>query len=51
MNDELTWDDVTFEIKDKVKKFIPNCEIDTVETQPTGEEGEGLEVKIRYSVK
>ena len=51
MNDELTWDDVTFEIKDKVKKFIQNCEIDTVETQPTGEEGEGLEVKIRYSVK
>lgn len=50
-NDKLTWDDIIFEIKNKVQTFIPNCEIENVETAPTGENSDGLEVKIKYSVK
>ena len=50
MNDKITWDDVIFAIKDKVKRFIPNCEVQDVVTTPVGEELEGLEVKINYSV-
>lgn len=51
MNDKITWDDIIFEIKDKVKKYIPNCEVQDVTTTPFGENGENLEVKIQYTVK
>lgn len=51
MNDRITWDDVIFEVKDKVKRFIPNCEVEDVVTTPVGEELDGLEVKILYTVK
>ena len=51
MNDQLTWDDIILEIKDKVKKFISNCEVQDVTTVPFGENGENLEVKIQYTLK
>jgi hypothetical protein len=51
MNDKITWDDIIFEIKDKVKKYISNCEVQDVTTTPFGENGENLEVKIQYTVK
>lgn len=51
MNDKLTWDDIIFEIKDKVKKYISNCEVQDVTTTPFGENDENLEVKIQYTVK
>lgn len=50
INDRTTWDDVIFEIKDKVKRFIPNCEVQDVITTQVGEDLEGLEVKIKYTV-
>ena len=51
MNNRLTWDDVIFEIKDKVKKFISNCEVQDVIPEQVGEEGEGLAVTIKYTVQ
>lgn len=51
MNDRITWEDVIFEVKDKVKRFIPNCEVQDVTTTPVGDGLEGLEVKISYTVK
>lgn len=51
MNDRLTWDDVIFEIKDKVKKFISNCEVQDVITEQVGDSGEGLAVTIKYTLK
>lgn len=50
-NDSTTWDDVVFEVKEKVKKFVPNCEVEEVTTNVIGDDNEGLEVKIRYSVR
>ena len=51
MNDKLTWDDIIFEIKDKVKKFISNCEVQDVITEQVGDSGEGLAVTIKYTLK
>lgn len=51
MNDRLTWDDIIFEIKDKVKKFISNCEVQDVTTEQVGDSGEGLAVTIKYTLK
>ena len=51
MNDKLTWDDIIFEIKDKVKKFISNCEVQDVLTEQVGDSGEGLSVTIKYTLK
>jgi phage baseplate assembly protein W len=51
VNTPITWDDIIFEIKDKVKKYIANCEVQDVVATPVGEELEGLEVKISYTVK
>lgn len=50
MNDRLTWDDIVFEIKDKVKKFISNCEVQDVITEQVGDSGEGLAVTIKYTL-
>lgn len=50
MNDRLTWDDIIFEIKDKVKKFISNCEVQDVTTEQIGDSGEGLAVTIKYTL-
>lgn len=45
-----TWDDIIFEIKDKVKKYVSNCEVLDVIPTPV-DEGRGLEVKILYTLK
>ena len=50
MNERLTWDDIIFEIKDKVKKFISNCEVQDVTTEQVGDSGEGLAVTIKYTL-
>ena len=49
-NDNIMWDDVVMEIKDKVKSFIPNCEVIDVSTEQFNE-GLGLAVNLKYSVK
>ena len=49
-NDEIMWDDVVMHIKEKVKAYIPNCEIMDVSTEPF-DEGLGLAVNLKYSVK
>lgn len=49
-NDNMMWDDVVMHIKDKVKAFIPNCEIVDVSTEQFNE-GLGLAVNLKYSVK
>lgn len=49
-NDNIMWDDVVMEIKDKVKAFIPNCEIVDVSVEQFNE-GLGLAVNFKYSVK
>lgn len=50
VNTEDVWDDIIFEIKQKVSKYIPNCEISDVTTESI-DEGRGLNVKISYTVK
>lgn len=50
MNDRLTWDDIIFEIKNKVKKFVSNCEVQDVTTEQIGDSGEGLAVTIKYTL-
>ena len=50
MNDRLTWDDIIFEIKNKVKKFVSNCEVQDVTTEQVGDSGEGLAVTIKYTL-
>lgn len=50
MNDTIAWDDIIFEIKDKVKKFISNCEVQDVTTEQVGDSGEGLAVTIKYTL-
>lgn len=48
-NDSIAWQDVVMHIKDKVKMFIPNCEVVDVSTEQF-DEGLGLAVNIKYSV-
>ena len=50
VNDSQTWEDIIFEIKDKVSKYVSNCEVQDVETVPV-DEGRGLEVKVSYTLK
>lgn len=49
-NDNIMWADVVMNIKDKVKAFIPGCEIVDVSTEQFNE-GLGLAVNLKYSVK
>lgn len=49
-NDNIMWTDVVMNIKDKVKAFIPGCEIVDVSTEQFNE-GLGLAVNLKYSVK
>lgn len=51
VNDSLTWEDIVIEIKSKVDRYVPNCEIVKVTTSVAGDDGDGLEVKIEYGVK
>ena len=48
-NDGETWGDVVSEIKDMVKRNIPNCNIDDINVYEVNE-GLGLVVSIKYSV-
>ena len=48
-NDKFMWEDVIIEIKEKVKQYVPNCEVIDVTTE-TLEEDRGLAVLVRYSV-
>lgn len=48
-NDSQTWGDIVFDIKDKVKRYVSNCEVQTVDTEET-DNGLGLNVRIVYSV-
>ena len=48
-NDGESWGDVVSEIKDVVKRNIPNCNIDDINVYEVNE-GLGLVVSIKYSV-
>lgn len=48
-NDEIMWADVEMEIKDKVKKYIPNCEVIDITTGPILDD-KGLSVNLKYTV-
>lgn len=50
VNGQETWDDIIFEIKDKVSKFISNCEVQDVIAEPV-DEGRGLTVTVKYTLK
>lgn len=49
-NDSETWGDILTEIKDSVKKYIPNCSIKSLEVNES-DNGVGLRVDIKYTVK
>lgn len=48
-NDGQTWGDIVFEIKDKVKRYVSNCDVKDVETAQS-EEGLGVNVRVIYEV-
>lgn len=48
-NDSQTWGDIEFEVKTKVKRYVANCEILSVETEYT-DNGLGVSVRIAYTV-
>lgn len=48
-NDELLWDDVLYHLKEKVKRFIPGCEINDILIDVI-DDGRGINVTIMYSV-
>lgn len=49
-NDSQTWSDVVSEIKDMIKRNIPNCSLDEINVYEINE-GLGLVANIKYSVK
>lgn len=48
-NDKQSWDDIVLEVKDKVKRYVSNCEIIDVTTEQFDED-RGLTVKLKYSI-
>ena len=48
-NDEQTWDDIIFHVKEKVTTYIPGCNIIDISADPI-DENRGLAVKVTYSV-
>lgn len=48
-NDSQTWGDVVSEIKDMIKRNIPNCSLDEIKVYEINE-GLGLVASIKYSV-
>ena len=48
-NDELLWEEVLYHIKEKVKRFIPDCEINDILIDVI-DDGKGINVTIMYSV-
>ena len=49
-NDVQTWDDVKFELKEDVKRWVPDCELSDVEVYET-DNGRGLIARLNYSVR
>ena len=49
-NDLQTWDDVQFEIKESVKKWVPDCELNNITIYET-DNGRGLIAELKYSVR
>ena len=48
-NDQQTWDDIVLEVKEKVRKYVSNCEVDNVEVEEF-DDNRGLNVKLQYSL-
>ena len=48
-SDSQTFGDIEFDIKDKVKRYVSNCEVNSVEIGET-DNGLGVNVKIIYTV-
>lgn len=49
-NDNQTWEDVKYEIKGTVTKYVPDCTVNDVEIAES-EDGRELYARIKYSVK
>ena len=48
-SDSQTWGDVKFELKQDVKKWVPDCELDDIEIYENNE-GRGLVAALKYDV-
>ena len=48
-NDSQTWGDVKFELKECIKKWIPDCNLEDIEIYEN-DEGRGLVAAMKYSV-
>ena len=48
-NDSQTWDDIVYEIKSKVKQYVPDCNINNIEVIED-DDGKTLLAKITYTV-
>ena len=48
-NDSQTFDGVVSEVRDVIKKYIPNCKLNNINVYES-EDGLGLYVQINYSV-
>lgn len=48
-NDLQTWDDVQFEIKESVKKWVPDCNLNNITIYET-DSGRSLIAELKYSV-
>lgn len=47
-HDNQTWDDIVMHVKDKVTKYIHNCNLESIEVAPIGEKN--VNVKITFSI-
>lgn len=47
-HDNQTWDDIVMHVKDKVTKYIHNCNLELIEVAPIGEKN--VNVKITFSI-
>ena len=48
-NGQQTWDDIVLEVKEKVRRYVSNCEVDNVEVEEF-DDNRGLNVKLQYSL-
>lgn len=48
-NDKQTWDDIVIEVKEKVKRYVSNCEVDEISVEPFNND-RSLNVKLKYSL-
>lgn len=49
-SDQQTFGDIEFEIKDKVKRYVPKCDVKSVDVE-TSEEGLSAIVMVKYGVQ